>query len=971
MRYISWARARMKRLLAIFVSLMCFIALLSLDASRYFPIALANNTSFPWLPWLLFGFSAFVALIFLAVGVLVWLYARQRPVAALLFGFSFAMMVTFAVQTAAAFNDHFLTATGIGISAVSLLLFSVLLLVFPRNFLVFQDELVETHRVLAKHSRQYYLVSSLRVYISILIVLCINSLILAAFYYSLPSEIFNLLNNIDNIYRLLTLVGILITIVVSYFSSYSRRERQQRRLFVIGVILAIAPLLVLTFIPEIFSPLSRYMVDSQITSISVIFIPLALGYTILRYQVLVFDMYIRRAVAWIAGIIGLTFVGYLVITISSVLLSKNISVYVIGVVFSMALLSPFVWWLARMATERLFFSEMLHYRRLINSPDIMSSETFDLDEAARLLSIAVTNAFETQEVCLFVLDEDTGCYQIYPALNGDEMDKEVTRQDLAQRILKAAKLSQYKNFDWLDADELFVKNIAIAHRPLLLSEALREGGEQSLGLRRYLSGTTALGADPLLVPVRAQGKMIAVLVLGERGDRQQYAGPDFEAMHHLLSRFAPVLETARLYVRASKHVAILDTLYSANAMPVKDFETIKDVAIAYAKIAAQATMASASIWLYNEQDCMMHFIIQEGSGPHLLNQNQIQLSQETDWLPCFYQGDSDRSQEDSSDEIPACLLQTLCFPFVWIPLYRGNQPLGLLVLTYMHPHAFSQEEKRVLQMFASQCAVALENARITIELRTAYERQKELDKLKDQFIITASHELRTPLTAVLGYIELLAAYNSVLAENVRADFIAKARRACDELTLMVNNIMDASRVQIDVENIALTQISLFEAVKHVLEILEAMINREKRAISVNISTDIFIMADAMRLRQILLNLVGNALKYSPQGSNIEITCVADSEYITTRVRDYGSGVPLSDQVHLFERFVRLERDMNSPVRGAGLGLYICKQLVVAMGGRIWVESSGLPNEGSTFTFTLKRGVSDSDIGHLALEHQEA
>ena len=113
------------------------------------------------------------------------------------------------------------------------------------------------------------------------------------------------------------------------------------------------------------------------------------------------------------------------------------------------------------------------------------------------------------------------------------------------------------------------------------------------------------------------------------------------------------------------------------------------------------------------------------------------------------------------------------------------------------------------------------------------------------------------------------------------------------------------------------------------------------------------MADDLRLRQVLLNLVSNAIKYSPVGGGIEIAGGADGEMVTVQVHDYGLGVPLDQQERLFERFVRLERDMNSPVRGAGLGLYISKQLIQAMGGRIWLESRGVKGEGSTFYFTLR------------------
>src|SRR5437763_14268518 len=120
--------------------------------------------------------------------------------------------------------------------------------------------------------------------------------------------------------------------------------------------------------------------------------------------------------------------------------------------------------------------------------------------------------------------------------------------------------------------------------------------------------------------------------------------------------------------------------------------------------------------------------------------------------------------------------------------------------------------------------------------------------------MTASHELRTPLTAVQGYIELLSTYNLTLEPGVRADFIAKAHRGCDELTLLVGNIMDASHVQIDAENIKLRAVSLAEALQHVLEIFEATTRRDHRTIQVDIPADVRVMAANPRPRQRLVNL---------------------------------------------------------------------------------------------------------------------
>ena len=985
MRFLAWAHARMGRLLAALFSIGIYLLLLVVDGLRFFPHTVTNASSL-----FRFGFSAFIALAFLAVGILVWLYARNRLVALLLFCFSFTLMATFAVQTGAALNDPVLSAIGTTSSPLSLLLFSVLLLLFPRNYLQLDvQRSAESENQFRFHRNGHR--GLLYLYIAALtfigIVVAISYALSSLQIVQLPDWSYT----ISYSYYLLVMIGILTTIVVIYRKASSLRERQQLRLFVIGIILTFGPFLVLTLLPLLVHLPPRYVVDSQLSVLTAIFLPMALGYSILRYQILVFDRYIQRAVGWIVGGVSLAVLGYLVVIASDILLSKNPLALVICVTVVMVVLAPFVWWLAKVVTAYLFFSEMAHYRRLIDTPDLLDHETLDLDEASRLLTVAAVNVFETSEVCLFVLDEDTGYYQLYPRLKEDDLDY-ASRSRLLEQLLHTAQPSLNEGVGWLEAHDTIIDRIATARRPLLLSEALRNDGERPIGLGRYITTESPEGLDPLLAPVWTQGKMIGILILGERGDGQSYAGPDFEAIHLILARFSPVVETARLYAQASKHVAILNTFYSATAAIDKTFQTIEDVAVDYARIAAEAVMAGAEIWLYDSEEKALRYLIHAGPDPRLTPLERLSSLQESDWSAYFCEGDylqaRERTEADTSTvgandlnvlrsaplsplrEMPSCLPEMPNIPFAWIPLNKGEKHLGMLVLTYPRPHHFSQEEKRVLGMFASQCAATMENAKMTLELLAAYERQKELDRLKDQFIMTASHELRTPLTAVQGYIELLEEYNQLLAPEARAEFIAKAHRGCEELVLMVGNIMDASRVEVDAENIRLAPISLAESVQHILEILEGITKRENRSVEIDVPSSLLVMAEDLRLRQVLLNLVSNALKYSPPGSPIAISADAQGEDVTLHVRDAGLGVPLEGQQHLFERFMRLERDMNSPIRGAGLGLYISKQLIEAMGGHIWVESTGQPGKGSTFSFTLKRAIVSQEIHQEIRKAQE-
>ncbi len=263
---------------------------------------------------------------------------------------------------------------------------------------------------------------------------------------------------------------------------------------------------------------------------------------------------------------------------------------------------------------------------------------------------------------------------------------------------------------------------------------------------------------------------------------------------------------------------------------------------------------------------------------------------------------------------------------------------------------------RLLGNLNEQTAAARENARLYSELSATYAKLSEVDRLKDAFLTTASHELRTPLTIVQGYLELLGEMENASPE-IRHSFLTKARRACDELVLLQANIMDASRIEFDTATLHCTSISLKDVCTSVVDLFEPLILQEQRHVEIHVAASIHVWADEIRLKQILRNLFANALRYSPPKTPIFITAVEEPEQNIVRIKviDRGFGVPPDKQEAIFERFMRLERDMHGTVRGSGLGLAITRQLVEAMHGTIALESSGVKGEGSTFSFTLPTG----------------
>lgn len=299
------------------------------------------------------------------------------------------------------------------------------------------------------------------------------------------------------------------------------------------------------------------------------------------------------------------------------------------------------------------------------------------------------------------------------------------------------------------------------------------------------------------------------------------------------------------------------------------------------------------------------------------------------------------------------------------PLIAKDSVLGLLILSRVQPahlrdkKPFSMGDLEHTQEFAEQVVVALTNALLYQGLETAHKQLQELDRLKDQFMMTASHELRTPLTSVQGYIDLLAQYGEALPPDQQQDFLQKAQCSCDELVLLLSNIMDASQLDITphLQLAQLVPVSVRAMLNMVITIIEPHLKQERRETLVDAADDLVVLADEGRLRQILVNLSSNALKYSQPGTPVAYAArLIDGDSgssIVISVRDWGNGIPLETRDHLFERFVRLERDLNSPVRGSGLGLYIARRLIEAMHGRIWLESSGVSGEGTTFFIQLQ------------------
>ena len=239
------------------------------------------------------------------------------------------------------------------------------------------------------------------------------------------------------------------------------------------------------------------------------------------------------------------------------------------------------------------------------------------------------------------------------------------------------------------------------------------------------------------------------------------------------------------------------------------------------------------------------------------------------------------------------------------------------------------------------------------QLMFAYEQQRKVNELKDQILQHVSHELRTPLTVLGSFLELLEVHFEHIDHLERKQALKRALASYQELVGLVNQEIDAITTAGTFPIVQCERVSVLQAVQEVLERLDPR-DVEAYVIHLQIDAQVLVWADPHYLYRVLQNVFSNIFKYVPTQTTIRIEAMqaTPTSPVCLSIQDAGPGIPPDELSHIFEKLVRLKRDIGGPIRGTGLGLSICKQLIEAMGGHIWAESSGRMGEGSRICMTL-------------------
>jgi two-component system, OmpR family, sensor histidine kinase KdpD len=286
---------------------------------------------------------------------------------------------------------------------------------------------------------------------------------------------------------------------------------------------------------------------------------------------------------------------------------------------------------------------------------------------------------------------------------------------------------------------------------------------------------------------------------------------------------------------------------------------------------------------------------------------------------------------------------------LYLPLLGSTGPLGVLGVRPVDRHALDEPERlHRLETFAGQTALALERARLAEDAQAAQMRI-ETERLRNSLLSSVSHDLRTPLAAITGAVSTILESGPRLGAGTQRELLESVHEEADRLNRLVQNLLEMTRLESGA--VALTR-ELHPPEEVIGAALSRMGSRlTGRRVTTRVPPDLpLVPMDDVLVEQVLINLLDNALKYTPSASPVEIIATAGEANVTIEVADRGPGLPPGEEDRVFEKFHRAE---PTTARGAGLGLAICRGIVQAHGGRIWAQN--LPGGGVAFLFTLPLG----------------
>lgn len=477
-------------------------------------------------------------------------------------------------------------------------------------------------------------------------------------------------------------------------------------------------------------------------------------------------------------------------------------------------------------------------------------------------------------------------------------------------------------------------------------------GQSRLSISRDPAIRPGVPCAELCVPIRFADRVLGVLdvqqaVHGALDER------DLVVIESLSSQIAAGIENAQLYEMVNKQLAEVSTLYMLSEQLSSSLDTHTVLDLVTNILIRVLNCRGCVLFLLDENREWLEIQVSSGIKPEWQQTRlrlgegiagRVALTGQPIYIP------------DTHRDPDFIVFDPAVRSLLVVPLMHKGQVIGTLNVDDDEPDAFTPDTVRILSIAGAQAAVAIENARLFEALRERAERLarahrelQESDRLRTEFVQNISHELRTPLTFIRGYVELLLDGTlGRLTQQQRESLQIVAERTA-RVTQLVNDILTLQ--QVNRGDLHLAQVMLQQIAHAEVRSAKAMAQQEGLTLVEDYAPDLKpALGDQERLGQVFGNLIGNAIKFTPDGGTIMVRLTNDGELVRAEVIDEGIGIAQDNLTRIFERFYQVDGSSKRRFRGTGLGLAIVKEIIDAHGGTITVSSE--IGTGSTFSFTV-------------------
>lgn len=550
--------------------------------------------------------------------------------------------------------------------------------------------------------------------------------------------------------------------------------------------------------------------------------------------------------------------------------------------------------LARGAVQGAEVATLYEVTRVLNS-------SLDLDRTLNAVMDLLIHLTEAERGCLMLLNEDGNL-----------------------EICVARQFDQEEDASDLEISHTVVQSAVQLGQPVLTTNAQVD--------TRFSAQESVVGyhlRSIACVPLHVRERVIGALYLDNRIREGVFSEDDLPMLMAFANQAAVAIENARLYTMTDQALAArLEELTTLQEIDQElnaslDLDRVLELALSWALRATGAEEGEVCI-LDGEGKVSAVAASGNGATPATLDPDIAQLVM--------------RSREP----IVVGRLRVL------VPIRFEGRVVGFLDVRSNGSPTFRPEHAQFASRLADHAAVAIENARL-------YRQVQQADQAKTEFVSFVAHELRTPMTSIRGYAEMLGRGMVGPLEPQQVEFVRTIGNNVQRMQVLVSDLQDVSRIETGQLRLEALPVPLGAVLKDALQATLAQIEARSQEVTVEVPEDLpLVCADPARLAQILINLLSNASKYTPEGGDISMRADAAGQYVRCAVSDTGIGISPEDQARLFTKFFRSEDPAVRQVAGTGLGLCIVKSLVEMQGGMIEVESE--PGKGTTFTFTLPVAV---------------